>query len=103
MHLAMSVVRGYGLWQSGITPYKVVNLAQAITTERKLVRLCPHAVFATIGIRVKDIIYLQTYDRRTHQKQTFADEDALVHRKAQPSPRARDGKIADARRRHRCR
>jgi len=45
--------------QSGITPYKVVDLAQAITTERKLVRLCPHAVFATIDIRDKHIIYLQ--------------------------------------------
>jgi hypothetical protein len=30
---------GMAGWQSGITPYKIVNLAQAITTERKLVRL----------------------------------------------------------------
>ena len=30
---------GMAGWRTGITPYKIVNLAQAITTERKLVRL----------------------------------------------------------------
>lgn len=43
--------------QSGITPYKIVNFAQTITTERKLVRLCPHAVFAAKDIRDKHLIY----------------------------------------------
>lgn len=34
--------------QSDVAPYKVVNLAQAVTAKRKLVRLCSHAVLAAI-------------------------------------------------------
>lgn len=39
---------GVAKGQSDVAPYKVVNLAQAVTAERKLVRLCSHAVLAAI-------------------------------------------------------
>ena len=87
--------------QGNIAPYKVVDPTKAVTTERKLVRLRPHAVLAAIETLRKHTTFA-VFCRLTHQKQTFADEGARVRRKARPSLRARDGKTAGVRRHHRC-
>jgi hypothetical protein len=61
MRLAMSVVRGRVKGWIDIAPYKVVNPTKAVTTERKLVRLCSHAVLAAIETLGKHTTFVAVF------------------------------------------
>ena len=96
-----SVIRADDGDQSGDSAYEIVNLTKAVTPKGQFVRLRPHAILAAVEAHCQPIASM-VFCQRTHQKQTFGDEDARARYKARPSPRATDGRKVGVRRHHRC-